>query len=186
MPSEATQILTAISTGDRSRTDRLMEIVYDDFRGLAASYLDDETQSHTLQPTAVVHEAFIRLVDQDQIDWQGRSHFFAVGATTMRRILVDHARRKAAGKRGGGRQRIALHEELTVSPRRDEDVLAVDEALKKLAEIDEQRSRIVELRFFGGLTNDEVAEVLGISKRAVQKQWAGTRVWLRRQLAGEE
>ena len=186
MPSEATQILSAISAGDRSNSDRLMEIVYDDFRGLAASYLGDETQSHTLQPTAVVHEAFIRLVDQDQVDWRGRSHFFAVGATTMRRILVDHARRKAAVKRGGGRQRITLDEELTISPQRDEDVLAIDEALDKLAEIDQQRSRIVELRFFGGLTNDEVAKVLGVSKRTVQKQWAGTRVWLRRQLAEME
>ena len=186
MPSETTHILSDISSGDRSQADRLMEIVYDDFRRVAASYLVGETKRHTLQPTAVVHEAFIKLVDQDKVDWRGKSHFFAVGAVTMRRILVDHARRKAAGKRGGDRQRISLDEELTVSPRRDEDVLAIHEALEKLAEIDEQRSKIVELRFFGGLTNDEVAEVLGVSKRAVQKQWAGTRVWLRKQLAEKE
>ena len=111
-----------------------MELVYDDFRGLAADYLGGDTQSNTLQPTAVVHEAFIKLVNQDKVDWRGRSHFFAVGAKTMRHILVDHARRKAADKRGGGRQRITLEEELTVSPERDEDVLAIDEALNRLAE----------------------------------------------------
>lgn len=186
MVSEATQILAAITDGDRSSADRLMEIVYDDLRALAASYLGAETRSNTLQPTAVVHEAFMKLVDQDNVDWRGRSHFFAVGATTMRHILVDHARRRSADKRGGGRQRIALNEELTVSPQQDEDVLAVDEALTTLAEIDPQRAQIVELRFFGGLTNDEVAGVLGISRRAVQKKWAGTRVWLRRHLSAGE
>ncbi|WDI42099.1 sigma-70 family RNA polymerase sigma factor [Bremerella sp. P1] len=183
MSSEATLILSAMSAGDRSGTDRLIELVYGDFRQLANKYLGHETRSNTLQPTAVVHEVFLKLVDQDKVDWRGRSHFFAVGATAMRHLLVDHARRKGAQKRGGERQRIALDEDLIVSPESDEDVLALDEALKKLAAIDSQRARIVELRFFGGLTNDEVAEVLDVSKRTIQKQWAGTRVWLRSELS---
>lgn len=186
MVSEATQILTAISAGDRSCADRLMELVYHDFRGLAASYLNGETRSNTLQPTAVVHEAFIKMVDQDQIDWRGRSHFFAVGATAMRQILVDHARRKAALKRGGSRQRINLEDDLTISPQSDEDVLEIDDALQKLSVIDPHRAQIVELRFFGGLSNDEVAEVMGVSKRSIQKQWAGTRAWLRREIVGSD
>ena len=186
MASEATQILCALSSGDRSGTDRLIELVYDDFRSLADSYLASETRSNTLQPTAVVHEAFLKLVNQEDVDWRGRSHFFAVGATAMRHILVDHARAKAAIKRGANRQRIALNEELKVSTESLEDVLAIDEALEKLASIDEQRAKIVELRFFGGLTNDEVAEVLGVSTRTIQKQWAGTRVWLRSELSEVE
>jgi RNA polymerase sigma-70 factor (ECF subfamily) len=186
MSSEATQILSAMSAGDRSGTDRLIELVYDDFRGLAQKYLGSDTAKNTLQPTAVVHEAFIKLVDYESVDWRGKSHFYAVGATTMRHILVDHARRKAANKRGGGRQKIALDAEIALSPQSDEDVLAIDEALTKLSKIDEQRSKIVELRFFGGLNNDEVAEAMGVSKRTVQRQWSGTRAWLRRELAGDD
>jgi RNA polymerase sigma factor (TIGR02999 family) len=183
MASEATQILVAISAGDRSQTDRLMEIVYDDFRALAAGYLEGETQSNTLQPTAVVHEAFIKLVDRGGVDWQGRSHFFAVGATAMRQILVDHARKKLAAKRGGGRQRISLDERLSLSPKRDADVLALDEALEKLATINAQRAKIVEMRFFAGMTENEVAIALDVSKSSVQKQWAATSRWLRRELS---
>lgn len=183
MPSEATQILSSISAGDRSGTDRLMEIVYHDFRHLARKYLADETHSNTLQPTAIVHEAFIKLVDQREVDWRGKSHFFAVGATAMRQIIVDHARSRSAHKRGGGRRRITLDDPLTISPRRDEDVLAIDEALAKLSEIDPQRAKIVEFRFFGGMTTEEVAEALGLSKRTVMRQWASTRSWLRRELA---
>jgi RNA polymerase sigma-70 factor (ECF subfamily) len=183
MKSEATQILAAISTGDRSDSDRLMELVYDDFRKLANSYLADETQSNTLQPTAVVHEAFIRLVNHDEVDWQGRSHFFAVGATAMRQILVDHARKKSTQKRGGHRQKVSLDDQLALSVCRDADVLAVDDALEKLAAIDPRRAQIVEMRFFAGMTEAEIAVALDISKSTVEKQWAATSRWLRRELA---
>ncbi len=181
--SEATQIVVAISSGDRSEADRLMEIVYDDFRKLAGVYLSDETRSNTLQPTAVVHEAFVKLVNQANVDWRGRSHFFAVGATAMRQILVDHARKKSAQKRGGDRQRVALDEHLALSPQRDEDVLALEEALQKLSEIDPRRAKIVEMRFFAGMTEEEVAIALDMSKSTVEKQWAATSRWLRRELS---
>jgi RNA polymerase sigma-70 factor (ECF subfamily) len=179
--SQATQILAAISSGDRSDTDRLMEMVYSDFRSLAGSYLSGETRN-TLQATALVHEAFLRLVDQDDVDWRGRSHFLAVGATAMRQILVDHARKRFALKRGGGRPRVAFSEDLALSPRRDADVLALDEALKKLAAIDQRRAKIVEMRFFAGMTEKEIAVALDVSKSAVEKQWTATSRWLRREL----
>jgi RNA polymerase sigma-70 factor (ECF subfamily) len=181
--SEATQILVAISAGDRSDTDRLMEIVYGDFRKLAGTYLADETKSNTLQPTAVVHEAFMKLVDHRDVDWRGRSHFFAVGATAMRQILVDHARKKSTQKRGAGHQRVLLDEQLELSPRREADVLALDDALGRLAAIDERRAKIVEMRFFAGMTEAEVAVALGVSKSTVEKQWAATSRWLRRELS---
>ncbi len=161
-----------------------MEIVYDDMRGLANKFLNEETCGNSLQPTALVHEAFIKLVDHREVDWRGKSHFYAAGATAMRRILVDYARRRSAVKRGGGRPRITLDEAIAVSTQRDEDVLAVDEALEKLKTIDKQQSRIVELRFFGGLTNEEVAEALGVSRQTVQRHWAIARIWLRRELVG--
>ena len=183
MPTEATQILHAMSNGDRSGTDRLIELVYEDFRNLAGKYMGRDTPGNTLQPTAVVHEAFIKLVGHEEVDWRGRSHFFAVGAVTMRRILVDHARKRSAKKRGGDRQRIRLTDELTISKNNDEDVLAIDEALTRLAEIDQRRSQIVELIFFGGLTHEEVAEVLGVTTRTVERQWASSRAWLGRELA---
>lgn len=183
MKSEATQILAAISSGDRSDSDRLMELVYDDFRKLASTYLGGDTPGNTLQPTAVVHEAFIKLVNHEEIDWEGRSHFFAIGATAMRQILVDHARKKSTQKRGGDRQKVNLDERLALSAGRDEDVLALDEALEKLATIDERRARIVEMRFFAGMTEAEVAVALGVSKSTVEKQWAATSRWLRRELS---
>jgi RNA polymerase sigma-70 factor (ECF subfamily) len=179
--SQATQILAAISSGDRSDTDRLMEMVYSDFRSLAGSYLSGET-SNTLQATGLVHEAFLRLVDQDDVDWRGRSHFLAVGATAMRQILVDHARKRFALKRGGGRPRVAFSEDLALSPRRDADVLALDEALEKLTAIDQRRAKIVEMRFFAGMTEKEIAVALDVSKSTVEKQWTATSRWLRREL----
>jgi RNA polymerase sigma-70 factor (ECF subfamily) len=186
MASDVTQILAAISSGDRSDTDRLMEIVYDDFRKLANTYLADETRSNTLQPTAVVHEAFVKLVDYKDVDWQGRSHFFAVGATAMRQILVDHARKKMTAKHGAGWQRTSLDDGLSISPKRGTDVLALDDALDKLATINERRAKIVEMRFFAGMTEDEVAIALDVSKSTVQKQWAATSRWLRRELSEAE
>lgn len=183
MGSEATQIIVAISSGDRSDTDRLMEIVYSDFKKLAAKYLGDESRSNTLQPTAVVHEAFLKLIDQDDVDWRGRSHFFAVGATAMRQVLVDHARKKSTQKRGANRQRVVLDEGLALSPQREADVLDIDEALERLAGIDERRAKIVEMRFFAGMTEQEVAVALDVSKSTIEKQWAATSLWLRRELS---
>lgn len=189
MPSssrhETTQLLHKLSNGDRSAADDLMPVLYHEFRDLAASYLRREGPGHTLQPTALVHEAFMKLIDQTRVDWKGRTHFFAVGAQVMRRILVDHARRRLRDKRGGGRQRVELTDDITISRERDADVLAVDEALDKLQSIDPRQAKVVELRFFGGMTVAEVAESLGVSKRTVEADWTHARAWLRRELSEE-
>lgn len=182
MASEATQILQAISAGQRCDADRLMELVYDDLRGLAHRKLAGAAANHSLDPTAVVHEVFIKLIDRQNIDWRGKSHFYAVSARAIRDILVDYARQKYAQKRGGDRHRIPLSDEVALSPQRDEDVLALDDALNALAEIDKQRALIVEMRFFGGMTVKEVAEALGIAERTVGNQWATVRLWLRKYL----
>ncbi len=184
--SEATQILAEMAAGDRSAAQRLLPMIYDEFRSLAARYLGRERAGHTLEPTALVHEAYMRLVDQSRVNWQGRTHFFAVGAQLMRRILVDHARHKGRAKRGGGRARITLDEHVAISPQRDEDLLALDEALQKLAQVDPRQAQVVELRFFGGLSVDEVAQVLGVSKRTVESDWTMVRAWLRRELTRDE
>ena len=182
MPSEATQILSAISDGDRSQIDRLFELTYDDLRSLAQSYLDGDTPGNTLQPTAVVHEVFLKLINHEEVGWRGKSHFFAIGATAMRQVLVDHARRKGAAKRGAGRTRVLLDERLAVSVQREEDVLELDEILEQLARIDESRARLVEMRFFAGMTLEEIATVQGVSHSTVKRQWAATSSWLRAEL----
>lgn len=183
MTSEASEVLAEVSGGDRSRLPQLAQLVYDDLRKLAGRYMKQERAGHTLQPTALVHEAFIKLVDQSRVDWRGRSHFFAVGAQAMRRILVNHAKRKGRIKRGGHRHRVPLDEAKIVSIDSDDVVIAVDEALTKLAAVDQQQAKIVELRFFGGLDVAEVAEVLGLSKRTVEREWTACRAWLRRELS---
>ena len=182
MASDATQIIKAIAAGDRSDVNKLMELVYDDLRGLAHAKLGGTTPNNTLDPTAVVHEVFVKLVDREGVDFRDRAHFYAICARAMRDILVDYARQKAAMKRGGDRQRLPLADDVALSPQRDEDVLALHEALEALAEFDKQRALIVELRFFGGLTVKEVAEVLGVAERTVGKQWATVRLWLRKYL----
>lgn len=180
---EITVCLKAWSDGDCEAADRLMLLVYDEMRRLAASYLRWQRSDHTLQPTALVHEAYMKLIDVSQFDWQDRAHFFAVAAQTMRNILVDHARRVAADKRGGEAQKIALGDAVGFSnERQDVDLLALDEALQKLAQQDEQQSRIIELRFFGGLTVEETAKVLKISPATVKREWATARAWLFRQM----
>lgn len=184
--AQATQIVNKMVAGNRTASEDLFALLYEDFRRLAAMYLKRERPGHTFQPTALVHEAYLKLIDQTRVDWHGRTHFFAVGAQAMRRILVDHARRRNRLKHGGGRYRIALNEGLALSPQRDEDLLAVDEALKKLTTVDARQATIVELRFFGGLSVEEVAEVLGISKRTVEKEWTMVRAWLRRELGEDE
>lgn len=183
--NQIAEILAEAAPGRAPDAERLIPLVYDDLRELAANYLRRENPGHTLQSTALVNEAFLKLVDQTRVNWQGKTHFFAVGAEIMRRILVDHARTKQRQKRGGDRQRIALHDDLKVSAQRDEDLLAVDEAILKLAERDPRQAKIVELRFFGGLTVAEVAEVLGVSKRTVESEWTMIRAWLRRELSDE-
>ena len=181
--AQVTQVLRRISGGDQSAAQKLMPLVYDEFRHIAARYLRSEKAGHTLQPTDLVHEAYLKLVDQTRVDWQGRTHFFAVGAMAMRRILVTHAKHRGRQKRGGGRERIALSEELAISGEREEDVLALDAALNHLAELEPRHSKVVELRFFGGLTGDEVAEALGVSRQTVQTDWRVARAWLRRELS---
>jgi RNA polymerase sigma factor (TIGR02999 family) len=181
--SAITQAVNDVAAGDASPVERLFPLVYDALRKLAGRYLKAEKAGHTLSPTALVHEAYLKLVDQRHVRWHGRTHFFAVGAQVMRRILVDHARHKHRLKRGGERARIRLEEHIALSPERDEDLLAVDEALGKLAQVDPRQAAIVELRFFGGLSVAEVAEVLGVSKRTVEGEWTMVRAWLRRELS---
>ena len=178
-----TRVLHLVAGGEQGAVDRLTDLVYDDFHHLASSYLNREPDGHSLAPTALVNEAYLKLVDQDRTNWQNRSHFFAVGARIMRRILVDHARRRKQQKRGGGWVRLPLREELQLSTANEEDVLALHAALEKLEAVDPQRSRVVELRFFGGLTLEETARAMGISKRTVQNYWTFCRAWLRRELA---
>ena len=180
--SQVTRTLKAIQTGDSDAVDRLIGMVYDELRKLASGYLKREAAGHTLQPTALVHEVFVKLVDQTHVDWQGRTHFFAVSAQAMRRILVDHARRKGRTKRGGRRRRIELDDRVMLSSRRVDDILAVDDALHTLVDVDPRQASVIELRFFGGLTVAEVAEALGVSKRTVENEWKMARAWLSREL----
>ena len=184
--NETSEILSAMQLGNRSRVGRLMEIVYGELHDLAGHYLAQEDTHHTLQPTALVHEAYLKLVKQREAEWQGRSHFRAIGSQAMRRILVDHARAKSRRKRGGGLRQIPLDENLTISTQRPEEILALDEALTKLAELDADQAKIVECRFFAGMTMAEIAEALGMSKRSVERQWTMIRAWLRRELTDEE
>jgi RNA polymerase sigma-70 factor, ECF subfamily len=182
-PSQVTQLLKHIESGDRSAIDRLFAAVYQELRSLAAQFFRREPESNTLQPTALVHEAYVKLVDQRDVDWQGRTHFFAVAAQAMRRILVDRARRRRAAKRGGKQNRLLLDGDLLPGPEPNDDLLAVDEALSKLARLDGRQAQLVELRFFGGLSVTEAAEVLGMPKRSAEREWTMVRAWLRRELS---
>ncbi len=180
---EVTRLLVRLTDGDRGVLDDLLPVVYGELRRLAASYLRKERVGHTLQPTALVHEAYMRLVDQTQVQWQNRAHFFGVAAQMMRRILVDHARRHQAAKRGGSnQQRLSISSAEQVVKQPEVDLLALNEALDELASMDPQQARIVELKFFAGLSIDETAEVLGISHATVERDWKMARAWLRRQL----
>jgi RNA polymerase sigma factor (TIGR02999 family) len=183
-PEDITQILQEVSGGNREAPARLMPLVYDELRRLADHYLRRERPDHTLQPTALVHEAYLKLVDQTRVDWQNRAHFFGVAAQLMRRILVDHARRHQAEKRGGFQQKLTLDEAVDYSQTRDVDLVKLDDALTALAKFDARQSRIVELRFFGGLTIEETAEALGISPATVKVDWSMAKAWLRREIGG--
>ncbi len=183
---QATRLLIDWSNGNREAAAGLMPLVYDELRRLARGYLQRERSDHTLQATGLVHEAYLRLVDQGTTTWQNRAHFFGVAAQLMRRILVDHARRHRRGKRGGALDKVEFDEALAAAVSRDLNLIALDDALQDLAALNPQHSQIVELRFFGGMTIEEVAEVLDVSPRTVQREWRMARAWLRRQIFGED
>lgn len=182
---DVTQLLRAAASGERADLDALMAAIYADLRRLAVSHMRAERDDHTLQPTALVHEAYIKLIDQRSTEWKDRVHFFAVASRIIRRILVDHAREHLALKRGGGRERVSIDQDALAAPIDGVDVVALDEALAELAAIDERQASIVEMRFFGGLTIEEIAELLSIGKRSVDREWQAARAWLFCRLAGE-
>ena len=182
-PGDITVLLAELGAGNRTAESRLMPLVYAELRRLAGRYMRRERPDHTLQPTALVHEAYLRLVGQREISWQNRAHFFGVAAQLMRRILVDHARAHRAEKRGGHETKIALEEGLAFAQGKSADLLALDEALTRLAQQDPRQCRAVELRFFAGLSEDEVAEVLGISTRTLKRDWRVARAWLYKEIA---
>lgn len=180
--TEVTQLLKKARNGDRESLDRLLPLIYDELRRVAANQLHRERADHTLQATALVHEAYLRLLDQREVDWQNRAHFFSIAAEMMRRILVNHAVQRNAQKRGDGATRLSLDEAISLPDEKDFDLISLDEALKQLAEYDPTQARIVELRFFGGLTIEETAEVLGISDSTVKREWRMAKAWLKTQL----
>jgi RNA polymerase sigma factor (TIGR02999 family) len=179
---EVTQLLIEWSNGDKAALDRLMPLIYDELRRLAHRYMSRERPGNTFQTTALVNEAYVRLVNRKNVQWQNRAHFFAIAAQLMRTILVDHARSHAYAKRGGGATKIGLDEAMVFSQERAGDVVALDEVLQKLADIDAQQSRIVELRFFAGLTIEETAEVTALSPATIKREWNAAKAWLYREL----
>jgi len=182
---QVTQLLTNWSKGDPSAREAVLPLVYDELRRLAASYLRRERSDHTLQATALVHEAYLRLVEHDDANWQNRQHFFGAAAQLMRRILVDHARSHLAAKRGSGAVKVELTEAIAISQDQPAELLALDESLTRLAALDSQQARVVELRVFAGLTVEETAEVLSISTATVKREWALAKAWLLRQIQKE-
>ena len=183
---EITHLLLAWGEGDEAAFDKLMPMVYQELRRLAKRYMSRQRPGHTLQTTALVNEAYLRLIDSSRVRWQNRAHFFAVSAQLMRRILVDFARSRNNLKRGGGVQRVTLDNDLQVASERGTDLIALDDALKELASFNQRQSQIVELRYFGGLSEEETAEVLKVSPRTVRRDWSQARAWLYRQLSREE
>ena len=177
-PADVTELLRAWCAGDRAALDRLVPLVSSELHDLAHRYMRREPSGHTLQTTALVNEAYLRLIDASKVQWQDRAHFFAISANLMRRILVDHARARGYKKRGGGATRSELDEGQIPTPEPGADVVALDEAIDALAAFDPQAARIVELRFFGGLNVEETAEVIGVSPRTIKREWAAARVWL--------
>lgn len=181
-PHNITHLLKEWSAGDRRALDSLIPLVYEELRHQATRYLRRERPGHTLQTTALIHEAYLRLMDAGDVNWQSRAHFFAIAANLMRRVLVEHARRRDADKRGGSQVRVQLDEALAVADETDVDLLAIDEALDRLAAIDPQQARVVELRFFSGLSVEETAAALGVSPKTVKRDWSVARAWLRREI----
>jgi len=180
-----TRLLLEWRGGDERALERLIPLVYGELRRLAGRYLNRERVGHTLETHDLIHEAFLRLIDQRQVDWRNRSHFFAIAAQMMRRILVDHARRRGYRKHGGDVRRLMLDDVPDLAIQRDMDLVALDEALSELAEVDGELAKVVELRFFGGLDHDEIAAALGVSNPTVRRRWRMAKAWLYRRLAGE-
>jgi RNA polymerase sigma factor (TIGR02999 family) len=183
---EITQLLLAWSEGDSEALDRLAPLVYDELHRLAKSYMRKERARHTMQTTALIHEAYLRLIDAGQVEWRNRAHFFGVAARAMRQILVAMARERGCQKRGGGARQVSLDEAMMIDEGRDEDLVALDEALGALAKIDARKAQVVEMRFFGGLTEEEISAALGVSTETVRRDWRLARSWLRRKLSGEQ
>lgn len=181
-----TQLLQAWRAGDKAALNQLLPLVQDELHRLAKRIMSRERQGHTWQTTELVNEAYLRLVNQQQVEWQDRAHFFAVASQVMRHLLVDHARERQLVKHGGGAQRLSLDDVALIAPDRSAELLALDDALGRLANFDQQKSRIVELRYFGGLTVEEVAEVLGIASITVKREWARAKLWLYKELQPQE
>ncbi|MDQ3252960.1 MAG: sigma-70 family RNA polymerase sigma factor [Acidobacteriota bacterium] len=184
-PHEVTQLLVAWSDGDEAALEKLAPLVYDELRRLARRHMAGERRGHTLQTTALVNEAYLRLVNWREVRWQNRAHFFAVSAQMMRHILVDFARSRSYQKRGAGALQVSLDEAASLSDERGADLVALDEALTALAAVDERKSKVVELRYFGGLSVEEAAEVLKVSPETVMRDWRLAKVWLLREMTGE-
>jgi RNA polymerase sigma factor (TIGR02999 family) len=181
---EITKLLQDWKNGDREAFNRLMPIVYDELRRAARNYMRRERTDHSLQATALVNEVYLRLVDVTRVEWRDRAHFFAIAASMMRRILLDAARTRAAAKRGGGDLRITLDEELLAASNQAAELIAIDDALETLQKLDPRKAQMIELRFFGGLSIEETAEVLGISPQSVKRDWKLARAWLLQEIAG--
>jgi len=184
--NEVSGLLAEWSGGNEAARDALIPLVYDELRRLAGHFMALERSGHSLQATALVHEAYLRLIDQRQVRWQGRAHFFALASRMMRRILVDYARSRHYAKRGGAAPRVSLDEAMIVSEEKTQDVIALDEALTRLAAIDFRKSQVVELRYFGGLSMEEIAEVLKISAVTVRRDWSTAKAWLYRDMRGAQ
>jgi RNA polymerase sigma-70 factor, ECF subfamily len=182
----ATQLLLAFTGGDRNALDEMMPLVYDELHRLAERYLGTEREGHTLQPTALVHEAYMRLINQRAVDWRNRAQFMGVAAGIMRRILINYARDRAAGKRAGNREQISLSLVEASAPSPDVELTDLEDALQRLNTKDARKARVVELKFFGGLTIDEIAEVVGISRATAEREWSFARAWLFNALGGTE
>ena len=180
---QVTQLLDRWRSGDDEALDRLIPLVHEELKRVARHHMRSERAGHTLQPTALINEAYLRLIGLTNVAWDGRSHFFAVSAGIMRRILIDHARKRQAAKRGGNQAQVPIDESLSLfAPERSEELLALDDALTRLAKLDPRQTQVVELRYFAGLTVDETAAVLGISPKTVKRDWAVARAWLRAEI----
>ena len=184
-PDEVTQLLLDWSSGDKAALDKLMPLVYEELRRLAHHYMGRERPGHTLQTTAIVNEAYLQLIDQRNVQWQNRAHFFGIAAHLMRRVLAGYARSRRYDKRGGGAQQVSLEEAMVVSQERVAEMVALDDALNALAEIDDRKRKIVEMRFFGGMSIEDTSEVLGVSPGTVMRDWTLAKAWLRRGISKE-
>ena len=186
IPQEITQLLTKWSSGDKAALDELIPLVYPELRRLARTYMRRENSAHTLQTSALINEAYLRLVNQQDVEWKNRAHFYAVAAQVMRHILVDHARKYQYRKRGGGAEHVPFDELTVMCDERAAELIALDDALSRLATLDPRKSHIVELRFFGGLTVDETAEVMKLAPITIMREWRAAKAWLGRETLGQE